>query len=435
MKNNLKFLGSAQPFGFGGITELMALEGAIRKDERAADATIYTVENPQFASAIKDVRKRFELLPRQNGKSYLEHLFSMPQLAGVDAVISSYDTAAVFFGWYNEVPVYLYDGMMWFWEPNLEEGKIESDLDALQNTKSEKDINKFIKIYEDLVKADYHSTVFLAYHLSNRVYARNGQGVKERIAKLSSLAGKTKVVGAMIDPDFLEQDGVEREHVLVSLSGSLAPTVKFEDNVAFAKGALNFTREAIKILNIPLPWIFCCHPKIQDALKKEGAFEELPSGLEIRASMPYQENLKAIQRAHALFASPGFSSVQEAAVFRTPLFFLPEQNGGQPKGFSSLKNAGYPFEHNLTVTDHVDGGAVTKGEYDTKILYKDVSHLWSPQMGILREEILGRFAETLANGISKRKLVEGQHASVRKLMGGFNGAKSVIIDLLDHLNE
>jgi len=140
-----------------------------------------------------------------------------------------------------------------------------------------------------------------------------------------------------------------------------------------------------------------------------------------------------ISRASVLFASPGFSSVQEAANFKTPVFFLPEQNGGQPTGFSSLKAAGYPTDLNLTVTDHVNEGRQILGEWDVDDLYRGVAHVFGPGMYDLRRSLLSNLGNILQDCSLYEQLVSEQRSAVTRIIGGFDGAQVIAKDILSSL--
>lgn len=426
MKDKLQILGSAQAFGFGGISEMCAIEGGLRQDPRSQNSLVHLIEQKQFDAVLKGSRQRFQM---HDGD-----IFSNPQFRHLDAVVPSYDTEAVFYGWFNQLPVYFYDGMLWFWDFEKYHDQTESELSKLEAVKADGDIEALKQMYLEYAQKDFHFTVLIAYHLAKKVYARGALGVNERISALGDIGKKVKVIGAMIDPSVDPSEKKEGgEHVLVTLSGSLAPTLSFDQNMTFARGALAFAREAQASFSLDIPFVFSCHPKIFQRLKEEGLLDCLPDSFQSVPGFSYEENLRMIRDAYAVFASPGFSSVQEAAHFKTPLFFMPEQNGGQPTGFQTLKKAGYPTENNLTVTDKIYHGQCTLGDYDTVQLYAGVSGLWSPEMASVRQQVLQRFISILRNPQSKNDLTNGQREAVSAMIGGFDGAREMATDLLNDL--
>lgn len=425
MKDNLNILGAAQAFGFGGISEMCAIEGGFRNDDRSKDCTVHMLEQRQFEAVLKGARQRFQL--------HSGDIFDA-ELPKVDAVVPSYDTAAVFYGWFNDLPVYFYDGMLWFWDFDQYDNKIDAAIEKLEKIKVSSDKEALKRTYNEYLENDFHFTVLIAYHLAKKVYARGAGGVNARISAMGELGNKIKVIGAMIDPSVDPNEKSKHgEHVLVTLSGSLAPTLSFDQNMVFARGALAFALEAKEKFEVNIPFIFSCHPKIFAQLKKEGLLDSLPSGFTIEPGFPYEKNLEMIRDAYAVFASPGFSSVQEAAHFQTPLFFLPEQNGGQPTGFQTLKNAGYPSEHNLTVTDRLYEGQCDIGDYDTPRLYDGIEKLWSKEMATVRADVLNQFIKVLSDDKGRTALIQGQRKAVSEMIGGFDGAREMVKDLLDDL--
>jgi hypothetical protein len=416
---------SAQHFGYGPLAELLAIERAIRLNPRGRDARLLTHYNPHLRSLLDAAAGRFEFVGEPTGDdSLLDQL-----LAGghgtVDAVVSCYDSAAVFYGWFTRRPVFFYDGLSWFWTWDAHRDRVGDELAVLERIRDRGAVGELTAAYRRLVASDYHLTVLLAYHLATHVFARGGFGVGERFARFPEFAGKTSVVGGVIDPTVVPHDRGEREHVLVSLSGSLAPLLSFEQNLMFARGALAFALEAFAVCGGRQPWVFCCHPSLFDALVAEGRFERVPAGFTARPSFDYRESLQMIRSARALFASPGFSSIQEAAYFRTPLFFLPEQNGGQPRQFLMFRDGGYEAAFNWTVTDQLHGGQPRIGENDVEELYAGVERLWGDDLRGRRREVLAGFFTALEDEAEVARLVERQEEAARRVFGGFDGAAQV----------
>lgn len=374
LKKPLRILCTAQPFGYGPMAELIALERTFRQDVRGLEAQLLLPRDRHLDGLLDGTKERFELLNVPQGSLPLEAFLDDPSLKEVDAVLSSFDSAAVFYGWYIKRPVFLYDGLFWFWKFDQYRHSLPEYLDTLHRIRERRDAQALANAYSRLLGIDYHLTMLLAHYLSTWAFIRNGFGVATRLAAYPEFSNKTHTVGAVIDPTINGTTAGKKNHVLVSLSGSIAPLLTFEQNLTFAQGALEFALEAFATLNIGLPWYFCCHPKLHEALAVEGRLRGLPRGFSAVPSFNYQKNLDMIRHAFVLFVSPGFSSVQEAAYFRTPVFFLPEQNGGQPAQFLMLREAGYDNSNNWTVTDIIHTGKAVIGEGDVEALYWGLSH-------------------------------------------------------------
>jgi hypothetical protein len=424
----------AQQFGFGPMAELIALERAIRADFRGLSLDLTLLNNPHLGPLVKGVHGRFDVSSSVDGYSTLEALFAHHAGESVDAVLSSYDSAAVFYGWFFGRPVYFYDGLFWFWNFDAYRHMASGLLAELQVVRQRRDERGLIEVYHRALAMNYHLTVLLAHQLATWSYVRGGRGVTARLAAYPELAGKIQAVGAVIDPTVGCAPIDARDHVLVSLSGSLAPLLRFEQNLAFARGALALALEAHEILGIGLKWYFCCHPQIHECLAREGRLINLPSRFLAVSSYDYRTNLDMIARAFALFVSPGFSSIQEAAYFQTPVFFLPEQNGGQPAQFTMLRAAGYDASFNWTVTDVVYNSQLVIGEDDIAALYKGIDAIWSNSMSDARRAALRRFSTTLKDRCQRSNLVNRQREAVLQLFGSFDGAEKTAKHILDHMN-
>lgn len=435
MKKTLQILCSAQHFGYGPMAELAGLEQALRQDVRGACARLLLQRNQYLTALQKGVQDRFELFDTLEGSLPLESLLNNPSFGEVDAVLSSYDSAAVFFGWFINRPVFLYDGLFWFWKFDQYRHCISEHLDSLHRIRERRDAQALVDAYRQLLGIDYHLTVLLAYHLCTSAYVRNGVSVATRLSAYTEFAEKVHIIGAVIDPTVNDTPVDERTHILVSLSGSLAPLLSFDQNLAFARSALMFALEAFETLKTELPWYFCCHPKLHEALAAEGHLCKLPQSFFPTPSFDYRKNLDMIRQAYALFISPGFSSIQEAAYFRTPVFFLPEQNGGQPAQLLMLREAGYDASHNWTVTDVIFAGKASIGEDDVEALYQGIGVVSSEQLRPSRVASLKRFETVLKDSTRRRLLIESQRDAVRRLFGDFDGARRAVEHILKTISS
>jgi len=79
--------------------------------------------------------------------------------------------------------------------------------------------------------------------------------------------------------------------------------------------------------------------------------------------------LKSIRSAKAVLISPRFSTIHEASLL--PATPLPEQNGGQPVGYTKLKREGYCSIPSLTVAENIGGNSIVNfNEFGMSDLYK-----------------------------------------------------------------
>jgi tetratricopeptide (TPR) repeat protein len=435
MNSNWRILCSAQHFGYGPMAELVGLGTALRQYQEQKTTELLLLRNPYLTAIVEEEKDHFHLFDGRENALPLESFLENPVFREVDAVIASYDSASVFFGWFINCPVFLYDGLFWFWNFEKYQHCISEYLEFLYCIREQKDAQGLINFYQHLLEIDYHLTVLLAYHLCTFAYVRNGVGVSDRLSSHPELAEKIRVVGAVISPTKTHAPvNSQRSHILISLSGSLAPIIDFEQNLLFARGALKFALEAFDVFNLELPWYFCCHPKLYKILQEENDLKKLPKEFFVTPSFDYPKNLDMIRKAYALFISPGFSSIQEAAYFQTPVFFLPEQNGGQPAQLLMLKEAGYDTSHNWTVTEIINERKLTIGENDLLNLYKGVEKLWNQQMSEQRIAFLKHFEAVIKDERRRHSLIESQTTAVCKIFGNFDGAQQVAKHIIDRIS-
>jgi hypothetical protein len=287
MPKILQILCSAQHFGYGPMAELIGLEQAFRQNARGSHIRLWLQRNRLLESLLKGTEDRFELFDSLDRDLPLKSLVNTSSLAEVDAVLSSYDSAAVFFGWFFYRPVFFYDGLFWFWKFERYRHCVPEYLDLLNRIRERRDAEALINIYQQLLETDYHLTVLIAYYLCTSAYVRNGVGISTRLSDYPEFADKIHIIGAVVDPTADNRPISERDHILVSLSGSLAPLLSFEQNLVFARGSLKFALEALENFKTSLPWHFCCHPMLYEALEEEKLFCNLPKGFFATPSFHY----------------------------------------------------------------------------------------------------------------------------------------------------
>jgi hypothetical protein len=415
------------------MAELIAIERALRSDSRGEHVNLVLIAEHHLKSLSEGLQNRFTMIASRPGASALGALFACGELGNFDALLSSFDSASVFFGWFYRIPVFMYDGLFWFWDFDRHKYHVNGYLAELQAIRDRRDAIALQEMYQRLVETDYHLTMLLAYHLCNHAFARDGVGTSSRLTAHPEFNKKVSVVGAVIDTTLREMDANQRSHILVSLSGSLAPLLTFSQNLVYARGALEFAKDAHQTINELMHWHFCCHPLLYEALQNEGYLRNLPDSFSVEASFDYRKNLEMIRCARALFISPGLSSIQEAAFFRTPVFLLPEQNGGQPAQVKMLRESGYDTSHNWTVTEVLREGRLDIREHDVAELYQAIDLLWSKRLRPDRVNAIRKFSAVLRDETQRMELVERQRSGVLSLLGNFHGASQVADVLLANL--
>ena len=258
----MKILVSAQPFGYGPITELLSIHGELKKE---AKIEAFLIKEPQYESIIEKSDGITILKPKS--KDILHDQIDYLENLNIDLTFSSYDSSLIFAAYYMGIPAYFYDGMMGYWEFNFPKSLIKKTLKRIELLKEKQKKKEYISLYQEICSKHYHFSVLVAYYLSSQVYMRMNSFLNEALTKAKFPYEKMIKVGAVISDS---QENSKGSHVLFSLSGSLAPIIPFEKNVFFAQKMLKLALEAYNTLNLKkYSWYFTCHPKLLQALEKK----------------------------------------------------------------------------------------------------------------------------------------------------------------------
>lgn len=421
---------SSQSFGFGPTSELIHIAKGLREDSKFQHSEMTIYNTPEVQAILKDTRLQLKVTMRDDGRDVLGFLKRYGPEYNFDGIVSSYDAAPIFYGWFHNIPCFFYDGMLSFWNVDSFKAKIGGNLQALKETKESGDEDSMIQLYRYITGKNHHESIFLAYFLATGNFARGGDKPERQLRHFEELLKKTKIIGALVDPDIPYDASLERDHVLVSLSASLVPTVTFEQNLRFAANTLAFVGSTCQTTP-DICWIVSVNPKIFESLRINGFLSRLPVNLVVRESFSTEENLRHIQRAKVLLASPGFSTIHEAAYYRTPVVFLPEQNSGQPVGYTKLKREGYPILPNLTFAENVGGPAtVDFDEFSTDALYETTERIYTgAEFKTLRRTVRTTIARLLHDESFNQEVGRNQNEAISRAIGGFRGVQEMVKDI------
>jgi len=413
---------SAQQFGFGPCAEMVNIAKGLRRRENFNDANIFFWNSFELRAIYDRSQQLGTVLDNKRGQSLFEYMDHTNQQ--FDAIISSYDAEPIFYGWYHDTPCFLYDGMFSFWDVT----KIEKDIRAMIrdfiDLKEQRDSDGLFRLYQELTKENHHYTIFIAYFLSNHNFARKGDNDSQILSTFKELSGKTDIVGAIVPQ---KEEGVSKDHVFVSLSASLVPTVKTRDSVNYAKNVIRYVVDISK--DHPMvPFRISINPKLFQILAEEGFLSGLPTNVEVMKSLSYEQNQDYIKRAKVLMISPGYSTLHEAANYGVPTVFLPEQNGGQPVGYRKLIDGNFPQTPNLTLVQNMDYRIPNKGfdDFPMQDLYSASHEIFnSDAFQEPRNGVKAHINELLNNPHLIENLGSSQRNAIKQIIGGFNGVEVI----------
>lgn len=425
-KNPENILLASQSFGYGPATELRNIGIGLQMHGGMENSNLYLWNTSEVRAVCNSAIRNVTLLDNRDDENLLQFMERSKSCPQFDAIVSSYDSQSVFCGWFKGIPCYLYDGMLSFWNTGKSAEEFNPDLERLSEVRDSGDSDKLTQIYNEICKNNHHDAVLLAYFLSDFNFARRSDRDQKVLAALNGLGEKTMLVGAIVPPDISYDDSLERNHVLVSLSASIVPTVGIEENLRYVENVAGLVSGyAVEMPDIP--WIIAINPILFDSLSKSEVISALPKNVELRPSLNYEDNQRHIARAKALLISPGYSSLHEAANFRTPVMFLPEQNGGQPVGFNKVKKAGYPVGCNLTLAENFNYNL--ENDFDSfpmDQMYKDSeSVMLSSDFSKLRTRFKKQLKRVIADNSYAGDLAHCQYEVIDKLLGGFNGTGTI----------
>jgi len=436
MPNSKELFLSSQSFGFGPSAELVNIAKGLRKTSQFEDSQLTFYNTPELQAIFKLTQAGVKLTTEDTGNDVMEYLSVHKGKNQIDGIISSYDSAAIFYGWFHDIPTFFYDGMLSFWDVGKFKDEIDPTLYAFQKTKDEQDEAGMINLYRQISRDNHHKSIFLAYFLASRNFARGGDHPERQLEPFPTLQEKSKIVGGIVNPEIPADPSLNRDHVLVSMSASLVPTVTFEQSIEFARNTLSFATDTAQ--STPnIPWIVAMNPKIYSDLLSSGQLSHLPSHVQVRESFSSEENLRSIRSANVMLISPGFSSIHEAAYYRTPVFFLPEQNGGQPVGYTKLKKEGYTSVPNLTFAENIGGKTtVDFEEFGMADLYQMTNRIFTaPEFEEVRANAKRAIHSVLNDSTSANEMGTRQHHSTAQIIGGFDGVGQITRGIGDFFNN
>jgi len=349
-----------------------------------------------------------------------------------DLFASFFNPTPVIYAWMNGMPSIFHDGLLDFWELKGFAGRLEGDLRFLSQCRERRDYRALRVWHDRLWEKNPHEIIFLAHFLATKSYVRYTHLTNEVIGTVPSLAKRRiAYVGSVLSPDIIHAKRVPREHVLVTLGGSLAPVITHDENLRYLRSILSFVAEASATpAGSRYPWIVL----VNRTLLQSGKLGRLPNAknLTVRQSANTREFTNLLSRSVLILTQPGYGTVQEAAYLRTPTFFLPEQNAGQPPYVKEAWVAGYPVSFGLTLMQP-GVSECSYGEFEIKRMYGDIEKLL--KVSNTRRNEKRKLLETLLTDAEMRsKVADIQHSALGSMTGGYMGAETMAKGIYQLLN-
>ncbi|MEH7048621.1 hypothetical protein [Bacillus pseudomycoides] len=421
----MKILVVGQSFGFGPAAEVLNvihyLENIVPKEQQELEFSYWC--NP----AMLNLNDK-SLLDNNPDESFFQYSMRKKEILDIDLVISSYDPEAVIWSWWNDIPVIYYNGIASLCEMNVPNiSLINNLLVDFKELKEENNVDTLLKLLDKISIENFHILVVAAMKLASEMFVRNGPNLKMN----GHYPTNTKVISTLIPmiqnpPKTLH---LEKPFIYISMSGSIAPVIPFEKNMQFVESALKFFIDLARKPEFSLyNFVFSCNQKIYDNLDKRG----LPINFHLLGALKPSESAWMLKNSKIIMASPGYTTIHEAAFFKTPLFFIPEQNGSQPISYYLLKQNGYPCQPSLVTL----GETILAREFNEEIenLYEEALKLFKFENQKLTNQFINEVHYYLQNEdlLTQRGII--QHTTIKEIFGGYNGTKDLANGIMSFLN-
>lgn len=424
---------SAQLFGFGPTALLLATLDAYEKDfTQSSQITLLGSKN--LSILLNGRLNGFQIIKPKGVSNELEFLFKSQAYNKFDLFVSFFNPAPVLYSWFYNKKSVFHDGLFDFWDIPSFEARLEKDLEYVRNCKKEGNVKRLLRWYNVTFKSNPHQVIFMTHYFASRNYIRNNTVVDSVLNRFQELKNKAMFkVGCIIDPQLDKTSPDSEEHFLVSLGGSIAPVISLKQNIYYAKQIIHLVNlMAQKEYLNKYPWYVFCHPRIHRALNTE-KLNLLPN-VKIVSSIGMLSFMKMIRTSKAVLVPPGYGTVQEACYSNKPIFFIPEQNAGQPLYFKTLQDNKFPYQNSLTLTGDLNNGDLIYKEFDIDRMYGDIDTLiHSGEYQKLRKKKIEQFSFLLQNKSLLKKHVERQHESLQHVPGGFDGAQTIAKGIQDEV--
>ena len=413
---------SAQLFGFGPTALLLStLDTYEKRYSSSSEITILGSKN--LSILLNGKPNGFHILKSKDAEDELFLLYKTKAYKQFDLFVSFFNPAPVLYSWFYNKKCVFHDGLFDFWDIPSFEARLEKDLAYVRECKEKNNFKALVRWYDSTFKSNPHQVIFMAHYFASKNYIRNNSVVDDILSRFPELKNKPlHKVGCIIDPKLDQSQKKQNDYYLVSLGGSIAPVITFDQNVYYAKQVVHLINYmAQRDYYNRSSWFIVCHPQIHKTLDKD--IITLAPNVKVISSVGMGDFMKMIREARAIIVPPGYGTVQEACYANKPIFFIPEQNAGQPLYFKTLHDHKFPYQYSLTLTRDLNNGKLIYKEFDIDRMYGDMYRLiYSSECKKIRDQKIDSFKKLLQNKKLLQEHVKRQYQSMQRMPGGFDGA-------------
>lgn len=422
----IKILAAAQFFGFGPTSSLFMIVDTLQK-QYPDHFEITILSNPHVETLRDEIKDcpSTKIIAFDQTQPFFDQLDQLVDKEQFDLILSSYEASVIYYGWYKNIKTVHFDGLYQFWEIDdirLNAQKYHSELSTIKHSQ---DISALEEWYFNLIKTVPHSLFFGCHAYATLNLVQKNNGVSKRIAESKIFHSKPTVLVSNIIKSVHDTPVPfsSRKDFLVMIGGSLNPIIPLKDNCKYALWCIKLIAHISRFLSGSQDrFTILLHPEVYNNLPSIPEHEQI----EIRKAIPQQQYFKLLRQAKGSFLPPSNLSAPESLYFHTPVFFIPEQNGGQPPLYSSFIKYGFPRGYDYTITGNLHDGNVVYGEHDHEEMYRAIERYITELTSNNTDRVAQNIQGVLENESSYNQLVTDQYNAVESLQGDFTGTNQIV---------
>lgn len=429
----INILAASQFFGFGPTSELFTITKTLH-DSSPGKYHVTILSNIHVETLRKEIEDCPDttIIALDDTKPFFEELNRLTDQNTFDIIFSSYEPSVVYFGWYKNIPVVHYDGLYHFWDIRDYEQNGAEYQKKMRAIRQSQNLTELEAWYFSTLQQKPHSILFGSHFYASLNMIRGNEGVEERLSRFASKKHPTIQVSNIIRS--AEKEPVpfhRRSGYVVMIGGSLNPIIPLQENIRYARWCIQLIEYMSELDHFRTDiFTVLLHPKVYDNLLIVSSSDRV----RVQKTVQQKEYFHLLRNAKGLFTPPSHTSVPEALYFYTPVFILPEQNGGQPSLYEALITHGYPSTVDFTLTGNLHNGKAVYGEYDMKQMYSDIESFVRKQVVSKNTKIVSAIAETVTREDVYKTIVTYQRKAITAIQGNFTGAEE-IVTALTHFAE
>jgi hypothetical protein len=412
-----KILCNSQYFAYAPTSEmLMTISSLSEEVEPAAEFSV--IDNGMVEDLIVPGSVDYQVYDPKGTPTH-KYLLENNFYKKFDLFFSSYDPILCLYAWYYNKPSVFYDGILFLW--NFDEESLLNDYLRLTELKFRQNKKKFWETVLNIYDEKPHEILFMPHLISTVSAIRKEKAQRRRLKQFPFLQTKIVPIGAIVNEN-IRPCSKKEDYILISLSGSLTPTLSFQQNMQYAYDVLKVVDKLVD--QYPeVSYKLICNPKIYHELIKNN--DEYPR-VDFLQSVTPRKYHSLVGKAKAVLLSPAISSTEIAAYQKTLVFYLPEQNGCQPTTVELFDQEGYPVEFGITVTEDKYDGISKFGDFETERLSQEVHNfVTEPAQQPLIKNKLEKLVKALNDPNTYQQILEKQEKAIRNKVGNFKGASSL----------